>query len=291
MVSLHRSWLFLPGNNARFLSKAVQSAADAVILDIEDAVIPDQKLATRDALTQVLKTVDFHGKVRTVRVNGIDTPWGKEDIEMMVRSRADLLMIPKADAEDVVVYVDRLVSAVEREEAIEQGTTKLILLIETPKGLINVERTAQASMRIVALCFGSGDYTYFTQGLSTPGEWEYAYPRARILNAARAAGQTPVGAAYRLITDPDGLRQSALRDKQLGYEGKTAIHPTQIQIINDVFTPTRDEINRARRVVDAYDAAERRGLGATTLEGTLVEYQHAAEARRVLDLAKKAGVV
>jgi len=167
----------------------------------------------------------------------------------------------------------------------------LVLLIETPLGLINVERTVFSSERIAGLCFGSGDYSHFTRGMSSRDELEYLYPRSRIVAAARAAGVTPIGAAYRVIGDLEGLSASAHRDKSLGYAGKTVIHPSQVDPVNAAFTPTPTEVGRARRVIAAFDAAQKEGRGATMLDGQLVELPHVVDAREILEIAEEAMVL
>jgi citrate lyase subunit beta/citryl-CoA lyase len=202
-----------------------------------------------------------------------------------------MVMVPKPDTEDVVRAVDEVLSGCERKLGVAEGRTKLILLVETALGVINVERTAVASPRVVALSFGAGDYAHSTGGLETAEEWELLYPRNKVLLAARANGKMPIGAVYRDVRDLDGLVRSAQREKVLGFEGKMAIHPSHIAGINSVFTPSKEEIAAARRVVEGFEEAERVGKGAVVVDGKLVEHLHATEARMVLERARQARMV
>lgn len=291
MVTLRRTLLFLPGNNERFLTKALETAADGVILDLEDAVTPQEKPSAREVVGEALGTVDFRGKERVVRVNGITTEWGEEDLRAMVEAGAEVIMPPKADSAEIIQRVDRVIAEAERAHGVPEGRTRLLPLIETAEGFINVESTAKASPRIVALAFGGGDYLHSTKGSSTKDEWTYIYPRTKMLLAARAAGVMALGPAFLYVHPLEDVVASARRDRVMGFDGKTAIHPSHIDPVNEVFTPTQEEIAYARRVIEAYEAAERDGRGAIKLEGKLIEHLHATEARWLLEAAKAAGVL
>lgn len=292
MATLRRSMLFLPGNNERFLSKGLETEADGIILDLEDSVTSEQKPVARGMVKRFLQSLDFHGKERAVRVNGVTTRWGEEDIWAVVEGGVDLVLLPKADSDTIVLAADRIMTEAEGALGRAVEKTKLMPMIETAMGVINVERTVFASPRIVALCFGGGDYRYSTRVGSTPDEVEYLYPESKVMLAARAAGKVPIGTAFHLdISDLEALVRSARRERTLGFEGKMVIHPTHVKPVNEVFTPTREEIEHARRVINAYAAAEREGRGAIRVEGRLVEHMHAEEARRVLEIAHLAGVL
>ncbi len=289
MITLRRSMLFLPGNNERFLARALESEADSIVLDLEDAVTPEQKPEAREMVKHFLRAADFRGKERVVRVNGVTTPWGEEDLKAVVEGGVDLVLVPKADGEAIVQTSDRIVTEAEERLGVTGGRTKLMPLIETALGVISVERTAFSSPRIVALAFGGGDYGLSTRARVGPDQLEYLYPMTRIMLAARAAGEIPIGTPYAQdIRDLDAVAQSARREHALGYEGKLVIHPSHIKPVNEVFTPTQEEIVYARRVIEAFEAADR---GAITVDGRLIEHLHVTEARRLLEVARKAGAL
>ncbi len=289
MVRLRRSMLFLPGNNERFLASALGTRADALILDLEDAVLPEHKPEARAIVEHALRTVDFGAKERVVRVNGITTQWGADDLRAAVAGRADLVLIPKADGEHVIAEVEAIVGEAEERAGALPGSTRLMCLIETPMGVINVERTVFASPRIEALGFGGGDYGLATRVRATPDEMPYLYPESRIMLAARAAGKMAIGTPYaRNIPDLEGLARQAKRQRDLGLDGKFIIHPTHVDLANAAFTPDADEIAAARKIVAAYRAA---GRGAINVDGKLVEHLHVTEAERALEIARAAGAI
>jgi len=289
MVTLRRSILFLPGNNERFLVRAIESAADALILDIEDAVMPDQKPEAREMVKRALQTEDFRGKERVVRVNGITTQWGADDLAAAVEGGADLILVPKADSEEVIKTADRIITEAEKRFGMPEGSTKIMALIETALGMINVERTVFASPRIDALAFGGGDYGLSTRVRVTPDEIAYIYPESKIMLAARAAGVMAIGTPYaQNIRDLDAVARQAKRQRDLGLDGKTVIHPTHVDIANAAFTPSAEEIAFAQKVITAYEASDR---GAISVDGKLIEHLHVSEARWALDVARQAGMI
>lgn len=291
MGFLRRSLLFLPGDNPRFLTKALDGPADAVILDIEDAVAPHQKPAARLAVAEALRTADFGGKERLVRINALSTPYGREDVEAVVPARPHTLVVPKAEGIRGVQELDDLVTGVEKANGLPVGEVEFLLLIETPLGVINAESIALASHRVTGLSFGSGDYSLSTRCILTDEEWELLYPRTRTLLAARAAGVKAIDLVWPKVKDLEGLEKSARRARVLGYDGKALIHPDHIPVANRVFSPSPEDIGRARRIIAAVAQAEAEGKGAATLDGQLIETPHAVMAQGVLDIASRAGLL
>lgn len=291
MDFLRRSMLFLPGDNPRFLAKALASPADALILDLEDAVAPHQKPAARLAVAQALRTQDFGAKEKAVRINSLSTPYGREDVETVVPARPHALVVPKVNGPQDVQEVDDLVAAVEKAHGLSQGEVKLMPIIESPLAVINVESIALASPRVAGLMFGIGDYTASTRGTPSGEEWEILYPRTKMLLACRAAGIDAIDCPYAKVKDLEGVERSARRARVLGYDGKAPIHPDHVPICNRVFSPTPEEIDYARRVIAAVAEAEAAGKGAATLDGQLIENVHAAIAQRTLNIARRAGLL
>jgi citrate lyase subunit beta/citryl-CoA lyase len=283
--------LFLPGDNPRFLAKALGGEADSLILDMEDAVAPHQKGAARLAVAQALSSADFGAKEKAVRINSLSTPYGREDVEIVVPARPHTLVVPKINGIHEVQEVDSLIAGVEQAHGLPVGEVKLMLLIETPLGVINAESIAMAGPRVTGLVFGSGDYTLSTRGTLSDEEWEVLYPRTKMLLAARAAGVDAVDCVWGKVRDLEGLERSARRGRVLGYEGKAVIHPEHVPVVNRVFSPTPEEIDYARRVIAAVAEAEAAGKGAATLDGQLIETPHASMAQRTLDTGRRAGLL
>lgn len=295
---LQRSELAVPATRERFLQKAAESDADALFLDLEDAVAPQQKEAARSRAITALKELDWGCKTVAVRVNALDTPWALSDVVDIARlaPRLDLILLPKASSADDVRFVDQVLTLIERE----QGRTKRIgveVLIETARGVANVESIAQASPRLEAMIFGVGDYSVemrtFDRVFGRPSpeysvlthgdaaslrqphwndQWHFAM--ARIANACRANRLRPIDGPFTDYGDAVGYRASALRARALGFEGKWAIHPSQIQAANEVFSPSQEELDWTERIEQLLAQAVRDGQGAVGDQGVLIDMAH-----------------
>lgn len=286
MALILRSLLFAPGNVARRVEKALNSAADAVILDLEDAVPVSEKEIVRPVVAAALK------QPRTtacyVRVNALDTGLAIDDLTAVFSAELDGIMAPKvetpADLEKIDWYMDYL----EKKCSLSPGTIDLIPLIENARGIENAQSIAGAVDRVKRLCFGAVDYTA-DLGIELTGGTEILYARARLVNASRAAGlEPPIDTVYPKIRDAEGLLEDTLRARRLGFQGKLIIHPEQIEPVNRIFTPSEKEIAFARKVLDAFREAEARGHAAITLEdGKFIDYPVVQNARRLLQLAEQ----
>ena len=296
MGRLRRSMLYLPGNNPRFLAKALAGEASCIILDLEDAVAPQQKGATRQAVVDTLRSVDFGAKEKVVRVNSLRSAFGLEDVKAVVPARPHTLIVPKfANAQDVL-EMDALVTQVEKDSGLPEGEVKLMPLIESPSGVINVESIATASRRITGLAFGVGDYTESMRGKIYYGpmvdeQWEILYPRTKMLLACRAAGVDAIDTPHPKVGDLEGLERSALRARTLGYDGKALIHPSHVTITNRIFSPSPEDIAYAQRVISTVANAEAAGIGAASMDGHLVENVHVAIAERILSEARQLALI
>jgi malyl-CoA/(S)-citramalyl-CoA lyase len=309
----NRSQLSVPGSSARFIEKAAGSAADIVMLDLEDAVAPPDKPAARKTVIEALRDIDWADRPVSVRINALDTPFMYRDlIEVAEQApRVDLLMVPKINCAADVHLLDVLLSQIEAATGRER--IGLELQIETAEGLQNVDAIAAASPRIESLHFGPGDYaasigarTVSIGGpvpdygiLAEPDEtgarppyygdaWHYAL--ARIVVACRAAGVRPVDGPYADFRDPEGLRWSARRASALGFEGKWAIHPDQIAVLNEVFSPSADEVARARRILNALAEGERANRGAVAIDGRMVDAASIRQAQVLVAKAERLGL-
>jgi citrate lyase beta subunit len=280
-----RSMLFIPGGNEKLLIKGLGLEVDSLILDLEDAVAVSKKEEARKAVTTALQTMDFGRKERVVRVNALSTEWGKPDIEEVIQGNPDLLLFPKVEKVDDIPGYDRIVTKAEGKAGLAVGRIGFLALIESPLGIINIDLIAGSSPRLKGLIFGAADFTRETHGIISVDREELYYPLMRILLAARAFGLDAIDSPYFDIKDLVGLEKHSRQAKNLGYDGKALIHPSQVEIINRVFTPTEEELTQARRVIEAFQSAQREGKGASQLDGKLIENVHVAMAERILKVA------
>lgn len=279
-MRLRRSELSTPGSSEKMLRKAATSEADLVFCDLEDSVAPAAKVEARGKVVHALTHYDWKPGTRAVRINSLDTAWAHRDILEIVegaREALDVIIVPKVLAARDVWWVDRLLGSLEEE----LGLTKRIgleVLIEEVEALIAVEEIAAASPRLEALIFGPGDYSA-SQGVRAgavggtdgyPGDiWHYA--RNKIVVAARAARIDAVDGPFAAFGDPVGYRRQCELSGVLGFVGKWAIHPSQVELANEAYSPAPDEVERARRLAKAYAEAEEQGLGAITVDGDMVD--------------------
>jgi citrate lyase subunit beta/citryl-CoA lyase len=297
-MRLRRSELSTPGSDRHMMEKAAASNADLVLLDLEDAVAPNEKGTAREKVIESLRTLNWDKKTRAVRINDLETEYAYQDIISIVEEAGeylDILIIPKVKSARDVWWVDTLLNQIEKH----RGLTKRIgleVLIEEVEAMLQVEEIARASSRLEALIFGPGDYSA-SQGIDSrgvngnldgyPGDlWHYA--RNKIVIAARAAGIDAIDGAYPNFTDKSGYQRECLRAKTLGFAGKWAIHPTQLAIANQVFSPTVDEVAYARRLDAVYTQALAQGRGAIAFEGKMVD---AAIVRSVKNSIQKADLI
>ncbi len=290
MERLRRTLLFVPGGNEKVLSKGLGLEVDGLILDLEDSVSPDKKELARQAVAEALPAADFGRKEKVVRINALSTPYGGDDLKLVLRGRPDSLLVPKVDRADDIKSYDRLMTGIEEKEGLPAGKIGLIALVETAWGIVNIESIALASPRMTGLLFGAGDLTRETHGQITADRLELYYPMMKMLLAARIAGIDALDTPYFDIRDPAGLERHCLQAKAMGYDGKALIHPGQVEIVNRIFTPTSEELLHAHRVIEVFEKARSEGKGAAQLDGKLVENLHVAMAERLLKIARQAGL-
>ena len=309
---LNRSELAVPGSNPKLFAKAAASAADVIFLDLEDAVAPDDKVQARKNVVKAIKDIDWGSKTLSVRINGLDTHYMYRDVVDIIEQggdRLDLIMIPKVGTAADVYAVDMLVTQVEDF----MGRKKRIgfeHIIETALGMANVDEIAAASKRNESLHFGVADYAASTKARTTviggPNEmygvltdkkegedreyhwgdmWHYAI--ARMVVAARANGLRPIDGPFGDFSDPDGFRAQANRAAVLGCEGKWAIHPSQITLANEVNSPSKAEVDKAKRILKAMKQAQKEGKGAVSLDGRLIDIASIKQAEVMVKKARQ----
>jgi citrate lyase subunit beta/citryl-CoA lyase len=297
-MRLRRCELSTPGSNEKMIEKALGTSADVVFLDLEDAVAPNQKVEARGKVIQALRSLNWGKKTRAIRMNNIETEYAYQDVIEVVEKAGDyldLIIIPKIKAARDVFWVDTLLTQIETRLKMRKKIA-LEVLIEEVQALINVEEIAKSSPRLEAIIFGPGDFSA-SQGVrmttiggsvtTYPGDiWHYA--RSKIVVAARAAGIEAIDGPYADFRHPEGYREEAVRSSTMGFTGKWAIHPSQIEIANEIYSPTKDEVDRARRLEKAYAQAEADGLGAVTFEGVMID---AASVRIIRNVIEKADAI
>ena len=283
-MRVERSELAVPASNWDMIQKAVGSAADVVFLDLEDSVAPNEKVASRQTVIRAVNELDWGGKPALYRMNALDTPFFYRDLIDIVEAagdRLDLIMVPKINRPEDVYVVETLLTQIEADRGFGRRIG-LEVQIETAEGLINCDAIAKASPRIESIIFGPGDYTASARmpavSIGSMDEWDAAYPghrfhyvMHRILVAGRAAGLRVMDGPFADFRDLDGYRASCLRARALGFDGKWCIHPSQIAIANEVFAPSEAEVAWAKRVIEAYDAANQQGRGAVAVDNKMID--------------------
>lgn len=276
-----RSILYMPGSNPRALQKAATLAADGLILDLEDAVAISEKPQARQLVCEAQAEKRFGKREVAIRINGLDTAWGEEDLAAAAKAAPDAILAPKVEtAEQVRDLVARM------EAAGAPSETQLWAMMETPLGMLNAAEIAAASPRLTVLIMGTNDLVKDLHAAHTPDRLPVMTGLGLCLLAARAHGLSIVDGVYNAFKDEDGLRAECQQGKAMGMDGKTLIHPAQIAATNDVFAPTTDELEQAQRYVDAFAEAEAQGQGVAVVDGKIVENLHVENARRMLDLAR-----
>jgi malyl-CoA/(S)-citramalyl-CoA lyase len=308
---LHRSELAVPATNARAIEKAPTLGADVVFLDLEDAVAPDDKERARAAAIEALGAQDWSSCAVSVRINGLDTHWCYRDVVEVVEARGDVLdtvLVPKVGSPSDVEFVATLLDQIEQRSGWEPSRIGIHVLIETARGMANVEAIARARPdRLEAMVFGVADYAASVQARTTnigganpdyavltdpddsgarESHWgdQWHYGISRIVAACRAEGLRPIDGPFGDYGDADGFRAAAKRAAALGCEGKWAIHPSQVELANEAFTPSEAEIERAERILQALEEAAKQGQGAVALDGRLID---AASIRMAEHLMRK----
>lgn len=285
-----RSFLFTPANHARRVEKALTLGADAVILDLEDAVAVSEKVAARaDAIAALSRPRNCKAYVR---VNGLGTPWCLGDLLAVVGPGLDGIVLPKVESAADLRTIDWLLTSLERDRGIAPGAIDLMPIIETAAAFSRLDRIPGARSlkdypgpwRVKRMCFGAADFTGDVGMTWTVGEEELAEVRTRMIVTSRASGlDAPIDTVWVHLKDAEGLRASVERSRRLGFQGRLCIHPDQVAVAHEVFTPSEAEATRAQRIVDAFKAAEAAGSASIQVDGQFVDYPVVQRAQRVLD--------
>ena len=287
---MRRSMLFLPGNTPNMIINGDALGADSIILDLEDAVSPDEKDSARLLVRSAIENMGFSGVEVTVRINSIDTDYWKDDLDAIVPLRPNLIMPPKASCAEDILTVDAYIEDIEMACGIPSGTVQLIPLIETALGVENAFEIASACKRVAAIFMGGEDLTADLRCKRTKGGNEIDYARKRLVVAARAAGVDVYDTPFTDVNDDEGIRVDAEYAKSLGFTGKSAIAPRHVKVINEVFSPTEKDIKYAQMVFEAIRIGKEQGKGAVSLLGKMIDKPIVERARQTLEAAKALGL-
>jgi citrate lyase subunit beta/citryl-CoA lyase len=275
-----RSVLYMPGANERALSKARTLPADALILDLEDAVAPDAKTEARQRVCAAVGSGAYGRRELVIRVNGLDTPWHADDVRAVAEAGPDAVLVPKVNSAAEVHAIERAL-----EDAGAPGRTAIWAMVETPVAMLHAEALSGASERLAVLVMGTNDLAKELHAEHVPGRAPLLGALSLALLAARATGKVILDGVYNDVRDLAGFEAECLQGRQLGFDGKTLIHPGQLEPCNRIFAPSEADLAGAREIIEAFEQARRDGRGVVTVSGRMIENLHVDNARRVLALA------
>lgn len=288
---LRRTLLYVPGNNPGMLKDAGIYGADCILFDLEDSISVDAKDAARFLVAEALNSIDYGSAEIFVRINDLNTEWGKKDLRAIVQTGKAGIRLPKVETAEEVIECDREISRVEAESGLPEGSTSMMVTIESTKGVLNAQSIAAASPRLVAIAIGGEDFVTDLKTNRSAEGIEMLFARSMIVLAARAAGVDAIDTVYSNVNNEEGLRTEVNWIKQLGFDGKSVINPRQIQPVHEIFTPSQKNIESARRVIEAIQDAERNHKGVVALDGKMIDKPVVLRAQRVLDLAAASGLL
>ncbi|MEC9089294.1 MAG: CoA ester lyase [Actinomycetota bacterium] len=290
-MTIRRAAHFVPGANEKMLNKSLETAADALILDLEDAVTPENKDSARVTVSDWLEHVDFGRQERVVRVNPLGSPWFERDVEETMGHPPDSYLIPKVNNANEVAEIDATIREHERAFGHTEGAVKLLILgTETPQGFLNIGDLA-ANPRVDALTWGAEDLSAAIGSRANrnpDGSYLPIFEHARVmcLLAATAWDKQPLDTVFVDFNDPSGLRSECLESANMGYTGKITIHPNQIEIVNECFTPSPAEVSEAKELLDLFAAKEAEGVMAFSFKGQMVDVPHLTRAKKIVEMSE-----
>jgi len=290
-LKLRRTLLYVPGNNPNMMADCMIYGADTILLDLEDSVSLSEKNAARYLVKYALRHLDFSKCEVAVRINGMDTPYWDEDIKKIIPEKPDMIRLPKAETPIQIQKLDEEISEIEQKSGIKVGNTRIMVSIESAKGLRNAYDIATASPRMVAIAIGGEDFTADMGVKRTRDGNELLVARGELILAAKAAKVDVIDSIFSNVDDEEGFRMETERAKTMGFTGKSVINPRQIPIVHDVFRPTEEEIQEAMKITEVIEEAMKKGSGVIALNGKMIDKPIVEKAQRVLELAKILGLV
>ena len=280
-----RALLFMPGDSERKIRKATTLDVDVVIMDLEDGVAWNQKEAARATVLEALKTLDFGRSERAVRLNTAGSGLEADDLKATIEGHPDAYVLPKVESPGQLIWLDDILSQIETRNGWEHGGIRILAIVETALGIMNLPEIAQASRRVDALMFGAEDLIGDIGGVRTRAGWEVFYARSKLVTTAAAYGLQAIDMVFVDLHDLAGLEIECRQAVEMGYQGKMAIHPRQVPVIQQTFSPSPEQIEAARRLIEAYRQYQRSGSGVFVLDGKMVDAPMIRAAERVLEKA------
>lgn len=284
-----RAMLYVPADDERKIHKAAGLGVDSICLDIEDGVAVNRKSSARENICSALKTVHFGRSERLVRINSLGSGLAEEDLYAVLNARPDGIVIPKIEGADEVKWVCQQIAAVERVNNWEAGSIAVLVLVETPLAVLNLRDICTADSRLQGLIFGAEDFAGSIGAVRTSAATELLYARSAVVLHAAAFNLQAIDMVWLDLQDLDGLRQEALSGAAMGFTGKQIVHPNQVQVVQEAFTPSTQAIEAAKRIVEAAETYQRAGKGAFALDGKMVDAPVIKAAERILERARAAG--
>jgi citrate lyase subunit beta/citryl-CoA lyase len=282
--------LFVPGNNPGMLKDAALYGADSLMFDLEDAVAITEKDSARLLVYNAIKTIDYGDTETVVRINALDNPFGRQDIEAVVRAGVDVIRLPKTETKEDILAVEAIIEEVERKIGREVGSTKMMAAVEGAFGVINAYSIATASKRLIGIALGAEDYVTNLKTKRYADGMELMGARSQIVIAARAAGIYALDTVYADVDNIEGFKREVNLIKQLGFDGKSVINPKQIKPVHEIFSPTEQEIKKSIAIYRAATVAKKQGLGVIALNGKMIDKPIIERAVKMLQLAKAVGL-
>jgi citrate lyase subunit beta/citryl-CoA lyase len=282
--------LFVPGNSPGMIRDAHIYGSDSIMFDLEDSVALGEKDAARHLVYQALKFIDYGNIEKVVRVNPLNTAYGKDDIEAMVCAGVDVIRLPKTETPQDILDTENAITEIEKKTGIEIGSTKMMAAIESALGVVNAYPIAISSKRLVGIALGAEDYTASLKTTRSLDGTELFFARSQIIVAARAAGIDAIDTVFSNLNDMETFEKEIRLIKQLGFDGKSVINPRQIDVVHKIFNPTEKEIEKALRILEAMREAETKGSGVVNLDGKMIDKPVLLRAERMIDMAIASGM-
>ncbi|HEX37848.1 MAG TPA: citrate lyase subunit gamma [Candidatus Cloacimonetes bacterium] len=282
---LRRSRLYIPGDTPKLALNAGLYEADGIILDLEDSVHPNEKAAARILVRNTLRTIDFKGAERMVRINQL--PLGYEDVKEVINQNVHVILIPKCESKAQIIEIAEFIT----KEKADNTPVYLLPIIESAKGVLFAYEIATAADTIIGLALGLEDYTADIGVRRTQSEEECFFAKSMVLNAAKAAGVQAIDTVYSDVDDMEGLYENVKQAKSMGFDGKGCIHPSQIKVVHEAFLPSPEELERAKQIVEAFEQAEKEGIGVVALGSKMIDPPVVKQAQKILEMARAGGIL
>ena len=285
-----RALLYMPGDDRRKIEKATTLGVDSICMDMEDGVAANKKTEAREVIAQAMKELDFGASERCIRINQIGSGLEKRDLIAALATNPDTIVVPKIESAEQVKWVSEHIESYELSSKLNIGSVRLLVGVETAKGIMNLKEIAEADKRLEAIIFGGEDYAASVGAVRTKDATELLYARQAVVTACAANDLQAIDIVFIDFKDPEGLRVEAEQGARFGFSGKQIIHPNQVQVAQEAFTPSDEAIEYAKRIVESFEASQREGKGAYALDGKMIDMPLLKNAQKVLDRARASGV-